>query len=101
MVKKNNRISEKDLSILANFYKDNNMEKLYNINNVEFFNISNNQNMENIQQFDKVSYIIDIKTPGKNELILIIDNFIEKSFSIKTNNVALNILKAMKDKYLK
>lgn len=100
MIKK--RMSEKDLSILANFYKDNDLVKRFNISNVEFFNMLNVQNMEFNKYVNKASYILDQKLVQKNEMILIIDEYIENSFNknIK-NNILLNILKFMKDKYLK
>lgn len=75
MIKK--RMSEKDLSILANFYKDNELIKRFNISNVEFFNMLNIQNMEFNKYVNKASYILDQKSVQKNEMILIIDGYIK------------------------
>lgn len=96
------RISEINLSIISNIYKINKLNEKFNLNNVEFFNILNDQNIKISKTINKASYIIDIKIPMSNELYVILDEYISNSFIniIDKNNILLNILKYIKEKCL-
>lgn len=96
------RISEINLSIISNIYKINKLNEKFNLNNVEFFNILNDQNIKISKTINKASYIIDIKIPMSNELYVILDEYISNSFinTIDKNNILLNILKYIKEKCL-